>query len=77
MKLSKGNLNFSLEGFFGNGTHQTFIPARTIDYLPQNSAYSTVKKGKAEEFQTNNTMGFNLGLKYKNIYIFKHHQNNP
>jgi hypothetical protein len=60
-----GNLNVLLEVFAGSGTHQTFIPARTIDFLQQTSAYSTVQKGKAEDFETNRTIGYNLAFKYK------------
>lgn len=56
-KKPLGNSNFLAQAFYGSGTHNTFIPARTLDAFgaPQ-------LKGTVVPFTTNSTQGFNIGL---------------
>lgn len=57
-KKPMGDLNFLAQAFYGSGTHQSFVPARTLDFMGAPKKF----KGTTIPFSTHGTRGFNIGL---------------
>ncbi len=58
-KKPLGEMNLLAQVYFGSGTHQTFIPARTIDL--SNGRFVN-DKGSLINFSTDDNLGFNIGV---------------
>ena len=67
-KKPMGDSNFLAQAFYGNGTHQTFVPARTLDYFGNPDVLKF--KGQLVPFSTTGTQGFNIGVS-SNIYTLR------